>query len=175
VSCISCETLHQASAALDFNPVCSPCTEDRPILDLLAMEGCYPLTGEAIDDLLDRTSAGNYALGFMDGVTFVVSYVGRSDSDVRARLHEWVDAPSQYRRYAPGGCAAWGGRRSGATPLEKPALRPVGNTADTGYTHFAYRYATSPAAAFDVECRNYEDFGGSRELDNEAPPTHEVI
>uniref|UniRef100_A0A7V3J9S8 GIY-YIG nuclease family protein n=1 Tax=candidate division CPR3 bacterium TaxID=2268181 RepID=A0A7V3J9S8_UNCC3 len=38
------------------------------------------------------------------------------------------------------------------------------------YTHFKFSYATSPKAAFEKECRNYHDFGGSAELDNEYHP-----
>ncbi len=45
---------------------------------------------KAIDEVLTRTSPGNNALGYMDDDTFNVFYVGRSDSDVSERLHEWV-------------------------------------------------------------------------------------
>jgi hypothetical protein len=51
-----------------------------------------------------------------------------------------------------------------------PALGAVAN-AETSYTRFAYSYAPSAEAAFEKECRNYDDFGSSGELDNEAPPT----
>ena len=37
-------------------------------------------------------------------------------------------------------------------------------------TRFAYSYAPSAAAAFEKECRNYDAFGGSKWLDNGAPP-----
>jgi hypothetical protein len=59
------------------------------------MAGPYPLSDEAIDEALKRTSAGNYALGYMDGDAFNVFYVGRSDTDLRQRLHEWVGMPSR--------------------------------------------------------------------------------
>ena len=39
-----------------------------------------------------------------------------------------------------------------------------------GYKRFKYSYATSPKAAFEEECRNYHDFGGKKELDNERHP-----
>ena len=45
------------------------------------MSGPYPLSGDAIDEVLSRKSPGNYALGYMDDATFVVFYVGRSDAD----------------------------------------------------------------------------------------------
>ncbi len=38
------------------------------------------------------------------------------------------------------------------------------------YSQFKYTYATSAAAAYDRECRNYHEFGGSRYLDNKAHP-----
>jgi hypothetical protein len=145
-------------------------TEGRATLKSLEMSGSYALSDEAIDEAMTRTSPGNYALGFMDGDTFTVFYVGRSDSDVRQRLHEWVGMPSHYHRYAPAGRAAWDTCRSGLMPLSKPALGPVAN-AESSYTRFAFSYAPSAEAAFEKESRNYDDFGGSGELDNEAPPS----
>ena len=41
---------------------------------------------------------------------------------------------------------------------------------DSSYTRFAFSYARSAEAAFEKECRNYHDFGGSDSLDNEAHP-----
>jgi hypothetical protein len=41
---------------------------------------------------------------------------------------------------------------------------------DSSYTRFAFSYARSAAAAFEEECRNYQDFGGSAGLDNESVP-----
>lgn len=38
------------------------------------------------------------------------------------------------------------------------------------YKHFKFSYATSPKAAFEKECKNYHDFGGSEKLDNEQHP-----
>jgi hypothetical protein len=136
---------------------------------LLGMSGSYPLSDEAIDEAVAHESPGNYALGYMDGDSFVVFYVGRSVSDVRQSLHEWVDMPSRPDRYAPMTKASWGVRQRGGVPVDAPALRTVTN-ADTGYTRFAYSYAPSAGAAFDRECRNYSDFGGSRVLDNPFPP-----
>jgi hypothetical protein len=136
----------------------------------LEMNGSYPLNDEAIDEMMSRTSPGNYALGYMDGTTFMVFYVGRSDSDVRCRLHEWVGAPSRYERYAPCAKAAWGSGPRGYLPRGAPALDRVGIGVESGYTRFAYSYAPSAEAAFEKECRNYHDFGGSDGLDNEAPP-----
>jgi len=174
VSCIRCGRLHRAEHALEFNPVCSTCAARDSIMRSLDMDGPYPLSNEAIDEALTRTSPGNYALGYMEDTTFVVFYVGRSDSDVRQRLRNWVGAPSRYDRYAPASKAAWASWRSGLTPLGLPALGRVGVSLDSSYTHFAYSYARSAGAAFEKECRNYDDFGRSGELDNEAPPSDEA-
>jgi hypothetical protein len=139
-------------------------------MGLLEMSGPYPLSDEAIDEALLRISPGNYALGYMDGDLFVVFYVGRSDSDVRRRLHDWVGAPSRYERYAPSTKAPFRLRPGGVPPLDHPALDPVGLGVDSSYTRFAYSYTSSARAAFEKECRNYHDFGASHGLDNAAHP-----
>jgi hypothetical protein len=136
----------------------------------LEMRGSYALSDQAIDDALTRASPGNYALGYMEDNTFKVFFVGRSDADVRKRLHEWVGMPSRYEKYASPAKASWGVHRRGWFPVDAPALGRVGN-ADSSYTRFAYSYAPSAEAAFEKECRNYDDFGGNCELDNERRPT----
>ena len=135
---------------------------------LLEMNGSFPLTDKTVDEMVTRTSPGNYALGYMDGPTFVVFYIGRSDSDVRGRLHRWVDAPSR-DRYAPTCKAAWASRRRCFMPLDAPALGCVG-VVEGSYTRFAYSYAPSAEAAFERECHNYDDFGRSGALDNKTHP-----
>jgi hypothetical protein len=135
----------------------------------LEMSGPYPLTDEAIDEALTRTSPGNYALGYMDGDSFDVFYVGRSDSDVRQRLHEWVGMPSRYDKYASPAKASWGLHRRRRLPVDAPALARVGN-AEASYTHFAYSYARSAEESYANECRVYDALGGSHGLDNERQP-----
>ena len=55
----------------------------------LGMEGPYVFTSEKIDEVVTRTSAGNYALGYIkDDGKFVVEYVGRSDTDLKKELKE---------------------------------------------------------------------------------------
>ena len=135
----------------------------------LEMSGSYPLSDKAIDEVLTRTSPGNYALGYMDDDAFSVFYVGRSDSDVRQRLHEWVGLPSRYENYASPARASWGVHRRGQLPVGAPALGRVGN-AESSYTRFAYSYARSAEEAYAKEWRNYDAFGGSHGLDNETEP-----
>lgn len=169
VSCASCERLHQPENPLDLHPVCSRCAQGYPLTSL-EMAGSFPLTAEAIDEEITQRSPGNYALGYMDGGTFVVFFVGRSDSDVRSRLRDWVGAASQYEDYAPSGRASWGVHRRGTLPLNAPVLASVSKI-DSSYSHFAYSYASSPEAAYAKEWRNYDDFGGDqRRLDNSTAP-----
>lgn len=135
----------------------------------LEMSGSYPLSDDAVDEALTRTSPGNYALGYMDGDTFSVFYVGRSDSDVRQRLHEWVGLPSRFENYASPTKASWEVHLRGQLPLDAPALGHVEN-AESGYTRFAYSYARSAEEACAKEWRNYDAFGGNRGLDNATQP-----
>ena len=139
----------------------------------LEMSGSYPLSDDAIDETLMRTSPGNYALGYMDGDTFIVFYVGRSDGDLRQRLHEWVGMPSRYERHASAAKASWGVRRRGPIPVGTPASARVEN-AESSYTHFAYSYARSADEAYAKEWRNYDAFGGGYGLDNECEPISAV-
>jgi hypothetical protein len=170
-SCFWCETWHPAQHPLSVCPRCvDTARAGRFPMASLAMNGSYPLTAEAIDAKLTRKAPGNYALGYLDGDTFMVFYVGRSDSDVKRRLHEWVGAPSCSDRYTPSSQAAWGVQRRGLMPLDVAAQGPVGVAADR-YTRFAYSYAPTAEAAFAKEWRNYDDFGGSDGLDNAIPPS----
>ena len=95
------------------------------------MNASYTLSAAEIDKQITRTSEGNYALGHVnDKAVFLVNYVGRSDTDLNARLKKWVGK----------------------------------------YESFKYAYATSPKAAFEKECRNFHDFGGTVSLDNDIHP-----
>ena len=170
VSCFWCERLHPGEHPLS---VCPACTARYSTMQSLEMSGSYPLSDEAIDETLMRTSPGNYALGYMDGDTFIVFYVGRSDGDLRQRLHEWVGMPSRYERHASAAKASWGVRRRGPLPVGAPASARVEN-AESSYTHFAYSYARSADEAYAKEWRNYDAFGGGYGLDNESEPISAV-
>ncbi len=170
-SCFWCTSPHVAEHALSVCPACVGAYRARRFpLGPLGMSGSFPLDDAMIDEMVSRTSAGNYALGYMDEGTFLVFYVGRSDSDVRGRLHEWVGAPSEPDRYATSAQAPWGTKRRPGFPRQAPALARVAVGGDGGYTRFAYSYAASAAAAFEKECQNYDDFGGCGGLDNAARP-----
>jgi hypothetical protein len=166
VSCFWCERLHPGEHPLAICPACAArCSAMRT----LEMSGPYPLSDEAIDEALKRTAAGNYALGYMDDGIFAAFYVGRSDSNVRQRLHEWVGMPSWTESHGSFAKASWGVHRRGQLPGDAPALGRVGN-AETRYTHFAYSYARSVEDAYAHEWRIYDAFGGSHGLDNETEP-----
>ena len=166
VSCFWCEQVHLGEYSLS---VCSVCSANYSTLRSLEMSGSYPLSDSVVDEILTRVSPGNFALGYMDGDSFSVFFVGRSDSDVKERLHEWVGMPSKGERFASNAKAPWAVHNRGQVPLDLPTFGCVGN-ADSRYTHFAYSYADSPTAAFEKERRNFGDFGGCWALDNQTEP-----
>jgi len=58
----------------------------------LRMEGPYSLEINIIEEKVDRVSPGNYALGRKNEKgTFLVSYIGRADTDLTSELKSWVD------------------------------------------------------------------------------------
>jgi len=168
VTCSICRRLHAPVDALEFEPVCAGCAGAHPFAEL-AMSGSFPLSHGAIDDVVTQRSPGNFALGYLDGPTFLVFYVGRSDSDVRARLHAWVGAPSRCGHASPAhsgtAIARWIGGHGAVASLACPSTGTA-----SAYTRFAFSYAASADAAFAKQCRNYDDFGGSRQLDNAGYP-----
>jgi hypothetical protein len=169
-SCFWCEQPHPSALALS---VCPSCTARYSTMRLLEMCGSYPLDDESIDNLITRTSPGNYALGYMDGDEFSVFYIGRADSDLRRRLHEWVGTPSRDQRYASAAQASWGVHHRNRFPVDAPTLAHVGS-ATSAYTRFAYSYAWTAKDAYAKEWRNYDAFGGHRGLDNENVPFFEI-
>jgi hypothetical protein len=169
VSCDDCGKLHKPECPLALHPICPACT-GRYQMASLRMEGCYPLDEAKIDEEVTRVSPGNYALGYVGDGRFVASYVGRSDSDVNDRLHSWTGVYTTSTSYGPSARASHVSRHRNYIPLRTPALRPVGVVVDGRYTHFRFSYAASPQEAFEKECCNYHDFGGSYGLDNERHP-----
>lgn len=169
VTCTKCRRLHVPTDPVAFSPVCSACALPYP-LGQLDMDGPFPLTHGEVDRILPRTSPGNYALGYRDGPTFLVFYVGRADADLHASLRAWVGAPSSGAHGIPSAQAPWAlrGGRDGA--FAAPALASAGAAVDSSYTFFAYSVAADAEAAFDKECRNFEDFGAAQALDNTLHP-----
>lgn len=54
--------------------------------------------------------------------------------------------------------------------LKNEIKQQMGNDCAAGCTHFKYSIAKSVKEAFEKECRNYHDFGGSTKLHNKNHP-----
>jgi hypothetical protein len=62
------------------------------------LDGPFVLTNTKIDSVVTEISPGTYALGRVkDDGTFVISYIGRSDSDLNSRLHNWDGHYSHFK------------------------------------------------------------------------------
>jgi hypothetical protein len=58
------------------------------------MQGPYELNTHSIDDYVEKSRIGNYALGFVGKGEFHVQYVGRSDTDLNARIKTHIGEKS---------------------------------------------------------------------------------
>lgn len=65
----------------------------------LNMNGPFELKTDVIEEEISKKSAGNYALGRSEDGTFIVNYVGRSDSNVKGRLLSWVGKKERYKQF----------------------------------------------------------------------------
>lgn len=65
----------------------------------LEMLGAFDLTNAKIDELISSTCPGNYALGIISQKTnkFIVKYVGRSETDLNARLKQHVGRHPKFK------------------------------------------------------------------------------
>ena len=61
------------------------------------LQGPFSLTAAGIDIAVRKTSGGVFALGSMEGNTFNIAYVGRSDSDLRAQLKRWIGHYDEFK------------------------------------------------------------------------------
>ena len=61
------------------------------------LRGPYPLTKEDIGENVTRQLPGAYALGHSANGKFYIDYVGRSDSDVKIRLHDHIGENSEFK------------------------------------------------------------------------------
>ena len=169
VTCVECGRLHVPHDPIAFSPVCSACVPPYPLGEL-GMSGPFPLTHHGVDRAVGGTAPGNYALGYRDGATFLVFYVGRSDLDLHADLRAWVGAPSPCSHRMPSAQAPWSLREARGWAFATPRLASASAAVDSSYTCFAYSFADDAEAAFEKECRNFEDFGATRALDNALHP-----
>jgi hypothetical protein len=88
------------------------------------LQGPYRLSFDAVDAAVTRTLPGVYALGHADAQgRFCISHVGRSDSDVRSRLLDFIGSAVLFK---------YGYYASSQTAFEKECelfhdIRPPGN------------------------------------------------
>jgi len=61
------------------------------------LKGSYPLTHDKIDEVVKRISPGTYALGYKNDTSFIIKYVGRSDSDLNNRLHDYIEEYGRFK------------------------------------------------------------------------------
>lgn len=61
------------------------------------MNGSYTLSKEEIDKVITKKSAGNYALGYSGKDSWIVKYVGRSDTDLNDRVKDWVGDYKEFK------------------------------------------------------------------------------
>ena len=64
------------------------------------LQGPFPLTETGIDAHVRSESPGVYILGYQRKSLFIVSYVGRDDSDVRRALRTHVSGPYEHFKLA---------------------------------------------------------------------------
>ena len=109
----------------------------------LNMDGPYDFNNDSIDINVTKVCGGNYALGIEDKITsnFHVTYVGRSDSDVKDRLKKQLSQ-----------------------------TKNITSKYETKNISFKYSYASSQKEAFDKECFNYHSFVRSKKLTNSGHP-----
>ena len=65
------------------------------------LHGPHALTAQGIDAVFKSASPGAYALGRQTAQGYYVDYVGRSDSDLPARLKQWA-ATGRYPHFKAG-------------------------------------------------------------------------
>jgi hypothetical protein len=60
--------------------------------------GPYPLDFDTINDAIARPLPGAFALGYVDPAgKFCVSHVGRSDTDLREKLRNYIGSGSMFK------------------------------------------------------------------------------
>jgi hypothetical protein len=67
------------------------------------LSGLHSLSDSTINNEVTRVSPGVYALDATTAGGFTVSYVGRSDTDVNSRLHDWI---GEYRYFKFAYCSS---------------------------------------------------------------------
>lgn len=66
----------------------------------LNMPGRYLLDASTVDEIVMKKSAGNFALGYMQYASFIVRYIGRSDSDVKEEIKKHIGKGYCYFKFS---------------------------------------------------------------------------
>lgn len=61
------------------------------------LEGPFSLILNVINQAITKVSPGTYVLGHTSGGSFIVKYVGRSDSDLNKRLQNWIGKYNEFK------------------------------------------------------------------------------
>ena len=67
------------------------------MMAISGLRGSYPLTEKGLNENVTRQLPGTYALGHSANGKFYIDYVGRSDSDVKKRLHDHIGENSKFK------------------------------------------------------------------------------
>jgi hypothetical protein len=65
-------------------------------------ERSLPLANEEIDKRVSD-EPGNYLLGYVENLVFIVQYVGRSDTNLNERFKDWVGGKYKECNFCYGG------------------------------------------------------------------------
>jgi len=66
----------------------------------LNMPGLYLLDENTVNERVTQKSAGNFALGYMQYASFIVRYIGRSDSDVKEEIKKHMNTGYCYFKFS---------------------------------------------------------------------------
>lgn len=67
----------------------------------LDMQGPYQMSSSVIDQRIQPSKIGNYALGYLskDNIHFIVCYIGRSDTDLKQRIKDHLNESPKYQLF----------------------------------------------------------------------------
>ena len=63
----------------------------------LNMQGPFPLRDELVDEKVSVEAPGVFALGYLEGIDFVVLYIGRAEEDLSKEIKSWVRRHEKYK------------------------------------------------------------------------------
>ena len=108
------------------------------------MRETFELTSANVENHVRKDSAGNYHLGrsLRENGRVRVGYVGRADN-------------CDHDLYSR---------------LQEHVREKDGKEKDRHYRYFEFSYAANEIAAYEQECMDFHDYGGTEKLDNDMHP-----